>query len=100
MGEPDERFTVLYDTHYSRVYAYVVSRAGREVAEEVTSETFLVAWRRLSGIPGAELAWLLGVARNILRERYRADEYRRSLDAVLRVWATESVGDVADQVAD
>ena len=26
-----ERFTVLYDEHYRRVYAYAVSRAGRQL---------------------------------------------------------------------
>lgn len=100
---PTERFTRLYDAHHRRVYAYAVSRAGRQLADEVVSETFLVAWRRLADIPAAELPWLLGVARNVLRDQFRADTRRRSLDAELRSWA-EAVGthagDVADDVAD
>lgn len=103
-----ERFTKLYDFHYPRVYAYVVSRAGRQLADEVVSETFLVAWRRRRDLPaGAELPWLLGVARNVLREQYRAEARRRLLDTELRAWIDEArssggevAGDVADDVAD
>jgi RNA polymerase sigma-70 factor, ECF subfamily len=85
-ADPAKRFTMLYDTHYPRVYGYAVSRAGRQLADEVVSETFLVAWRRLADIPAAELPWLLGVARNVLRDQFRADARRQSLDAEPRCW--------------
>jgi hypothetical protein len=57
-----QRFTLLYDQHHPRVLAYALSRAGREVAEEVTSATFLVAWERLDRLPDPPLprARLLG----------------------------------------
>ncbi|GAA4630275.1 hypothetical protein GCM10023196_054960 [Actinoallomurus vinaceus] len=103
MTDPDRgrRFTALYDTFHPRVYAYVVSRAGHEIADEVTGETFLVAWRRLAEIPKHELAWLLGVARNILREQYRADARRKAVDAELRIWSGDlRTGDVADHVTE
>jgi RNA polymerase sigma-70 factor (ECF subfamily) len=103
MTDPDRerRFTALYDIYQPRVYAYVVSRAGREIADEVVSETFLVAWRRLADVPKSELAWLLGVARNILREQYRADVRRKAVDAELRIWSGDlRAGDVADHVAE
>jgi RNA polymerase sigma-70 factor, ECF subfamily len=96
-ADPAKRFTMLYDTHYPRVYGYAVSRAGRQLADEVVSETFLVAWRRLADIPAAELPWLLGVARNVLRDNIRAEIRRESLAGELRAWTEE---DHAEQVAE
>ncbi|MEV4757670.1 RNA polymerase sigma factor [Micromonospora sp. NPDC049559] len=70
------RFTDWYAAHRAQVYAYAVSRAGRQYADDVVSETFLIAWRRLDAVPADPLPWLLGVARNVVRDRYR-DEVRR-----------------------
>lgn len=97
MTDDSHRFTGMYDECRQRVWAYVVSRAGRQVADEVVSETFAIAWRRLDDVPEPALPWLLGVARNILRDNVRADARREALAAELRAW-TE--GDVADQVAE
>src|ERR1700743_1061112 len=36
-----ERFTGLYDRYRNRVYAYAVTRAGRQLADEGVSEVFL-----------------------------------------------------------
>ncbi|MEU5860062.1 MULTISPECIES: RNA polymerase sigma factor [unclassified Nonomuraea] len=98
-----DRFTVLYSSCYSSVYAYAVSRAGRQLAEEVASETFCVAWRRIDDVPDEALPWLLGVARNVLRESYRAEARRQSLENELADWssATElTVRDVAESVTE
>ncbi|MFF3671725.1 RNA polymerase sigma factor [Microtetraspora malaysiensis] len=100
---PRDRFTALYDACYPSVYAYAVSRAGRQLAEEVASETFCVAWRRIDDVPDEALPWLLGVARNVLRESYRADARRQSLESELAAWAAageHTTGDVADAVTE
>ncbi|MFC5754745.1 RNA polymerase sigma factor [Actinomadura rugatobispora] len=81
-GEPGEsrdagRFTAIYDACRQRVWAYAAARAGRQAADDVVSETFAVAWRRLGDVPEPALPWLLGVARNVLRDRYR-EEARRA----------------------
>jgi RNA polymerase sigma-70 factor (ECF subfamily) len=69
--DDSHRFTGMYDACRQRVWAYVVSRAGRQVADEVVSETFAIAWRRLDDVPEPALPW--------------------------RAWAE---GDVADQVTE
>ncbi|WP_049577747.1 RNA polymerase sigma factor [Nonomuraea sp. SBT364] len=97
MTDETHRFTGMYDECRQRVWAYVVSRAGRQVADEVVSETFAIAWRRLDDVPDPALPWLLGVARNVLRDSIRAEARREALAQELRAW-TE--GDVADQVAE
>ncbi|MGP3957554.1 RNA polymerase sigma factor [Nonomuraea sp. 3N208] len=97
MADDADRFTGMYDQCRQRVWAYVVSRAGRQVADEVVSETFAIAWRRLDDVPEPALPWLLGVARNVLRDNVRAEARRDALAAELRAW-TE--GDVAEQVTE
>lgn len=90
----------MYDAHHARVYAYAMSRVGRQLADDVVGETFLVAWRKLGAVPAEALPWLLGVARNVVRERFRAEERQASLAAELRAWGDEAVADVADGVTE
>lgn len=97
MTDDSHRFTTMYDQCRQRVWAYVVSRAGRQVADEVVSETFAIAWRRFDDVPDNALPWLLGVARNVLRDNIRAEIRRESLTNDLQSW-TE--GDHAEQVAE
>lgn len=52
-----------------------------ESVDDVVSETFLVAWRRLHDVPDEPLAWLLGVARNVIATRLRGDARRLRLQA-------------------
>lgn len=100
-GDDHARFTALYEQHYPRVYAYLASRAGRELAEEAASETFCVAWRRFHQMPAAQLPWLIGVARNVLRDSYRATLRSDRLSRELRAWADGAeVVDVADGVVE
>jgi RNA polymerase sigma factor (sigma-70 family) len=44
--------------------------------EDVVSETFLTAWRRLDEIPGDAIPWLFVTARNVMANRRRANERR------------------------
>ena len=97
MTDDSQRFTTMYDECRQRVWAYVVSQAGRQVADEVVSETFAIAWRRFDDVPDPALPWLLGVARNVLRDTIRAEIRRESLAGELRAWTEE---DHAEQVAE
>ncbi|WP_233617730.1 MULTISPECIES: RNA polymerase sigma factor [Actinomadura] len=94
------RFTAMYDTCRQRVWAYAASRAGRQVADEVVSETFTVAWRRLADVPDPPLPWLLGVARNVLRADHRAEARRAAFAAELERRAPRPRGDVGEEVAE
>ncbi|WP_214415193.1 RNA polymerase sigma factor [Sphaerisporangium fuscum] len=100
MDDPQERFTNLYDRHYRSVLGYALLRAERAMAEDLASETFLVAWRRLDDLPDPPLPWLLGVTRNLLRNqrvrRLRSEE----LAARLAEMSSFAEGDVADRVTD
>ena len=92
-----DRFAALFGRHYRPVYAYAVSRAGRDLADDIVSDTFLVAWRRFEAIPDDPLPWLLGVARNVVHERHRDAARQVRLRSLT---STEVEGDVAEAVAE
>ncbi|PWI20522.1 siderophore-interacting protein [Streptomyces sp. Act143] len=102
---PAERFHEVYEECYPRVLAYATSLVGRQVGEDITSETFTVAWRRIhDDVPHPTLPWLLGVTRNLVREMRRRDALRYLLAAEeaqrLAGGAETQAGDVATVVAD
>jgi RNA polymerase sigma factor (sigma-70 family) len=70
LSDSKQQFTGLYDEYYRRVLRYALQHADPGCAEDVASETFLIAWRRLAEIPQPPLPWLLGVARNLLRQQF------------------------------
>jgi RNA polymerase sigma-70 factor (ECF subfamily) len=101
VAEPDKIFTAVYERHHRQVYAYAVGRVGRQLADEVVAETFLVAWRRFAALPrGVPLPWLLAVARNVVRERYRDEIRHQAVTAEMRAWTGDAVVDVADGVTE
>jgi hypothetical protein len=82
-----EAFTAIFERHFSAVHRYAERRAGRDVAEEIASEAFLVAFDnrhryRFDGDRPNALPWLLGIATNLLRRHWRAE--RRQLAAYAR----------------
>lgn len=72
-------FRAWYDVALPRVYGYLFNRCGRDrdVAEELTQQTFVDAYRS-QGRSSAEdpLAWVIGVARHRLADHFRAIERR------------------------
>ena len=101
MADAEQIFTAVYEAHHRQVYAYAVARVGRDLADEVVADTFLVAWRRYGSLPrGEPLPWLLAVARNVVRERSRAEVRQQAVAAELRAWIGDAVADVADGVTE
>jgi RNA polymerase sigma-70 factor, ECF subfamily len=89
------RFDALFDEHYALVRAYVARRSGTAgVVDDVLSETFLVAWRRIDSVPVDALPWLLGVARRVLANQRRSEARRGAL--VDRLAGVVSRGAVAE----
>jgi RNA polymerase sigma-70 factor (ECF subfamily) len=77
-GGRASRFEAMFRAAYPRVLAYALRRAeDRGSAEEVASETFLIAWRRLDAVPEEALPWLLGTARRVLANQRRSARRRR-----------------------
>jgi len=68
----------LYDQHVDAVYSYARNRVGAEDAKDVTSDVFMAAARMFSEGRGNEvtIAWLMGVARNRVIDRWRSAQRR------------------------
>jgi RNA polymerase sigma-70 factor (TIGR02952 family) len=75
-----EAFGQLYDHYVTLVYRYVYNRVGdRATAEDVTSETFVRALRRIDSLSfqGRDVgAWLVTIARNIVLDHVKSSRYR------------------------
>jgi RNA polymerase sigma-70 factor (ECF subfamily) len=76
-----EDFCAVYRECYPRVLAYAASHAGARLAEDITSETFTIAWRKLDQMPAHALPWLLGIARNLVHEARRQTPHAELVDA-------------------
>ncbi len=76
----DERFEGLFKANYPAVRAYALRRTSGDAAQDVVSETFLVAWRRLDEVPADALPWLYGVARRVLANRRRTADRSAALE--------------------
>lgn len=75
----------LFESHSKKVFAYCLSRLGRrEDAEDAVQTTFLHAVRglRRGVVPSIELAWLLGIARNVCLSRWESVGRRGRLELV------------------
>jgi RNA polymerase sigma factor (sigma-70 family) len=67
-------FEAIFDRHYDPVYGYLSRQVGASVAEELTQEVFLVAFRRRGAFrtnEGSARPWLLGIATNLARRHFR-----------------------------
>ena len=78
-----EAFGLLYDRYVDDVYRYVASRTpSRQVAEDLTSEVFLRALRRVDSFSwqGRDFrAWLVTIARNLVLDHYKSARVRREV---------------------
>jgi RNA polymerase sigma-70 factor (ECF subfamily) len=78
-----EAFGLLYDRYVDTVYRFVYYRLGdRTQAEDLTSETFLRALRRISTVheQGRDIgAWLITIARNLVLDHVKSAHYRLSV---------------------
>lgn len=85
-NDAGRRLLELYDAALPQVYGYLLRRCGaKDVAEDLTSETFLAAAdavRRDAGAP-LTVGWLIGTARHKLADHWRREaREQRNVQAV------------------
>jgi RNA polymerase sigma-70 factor (ECF subfamily) len=75
-----EAFGQLYGRYLDQVYRYVYHRVGaHSLSEDLTSETFLRAWRRMGDFnwQGKDFgAWLVTIARNLVADHFKSGRHR------------------------
>ncbi|MBW1602635.1 sigma-70 family RNA polymerase sigma factor [Streptomyces sp. JJ66] len=79
-GGDTDAFGQLYDQYSDTVYRYIYYRVGgRATAEDLTSETFLRALRRIGTFTwqGRDFgAWLVTIARNLVADHFKSSRFR------------------------
>lgn len=93
-------FGELFGRHAQAVYTFCARRtADLALAEDLTSITFLEAWRHRDRVPsgdaGSALPWLLGVSNNVVRNARRGQ--RRYQEVLERLPAPSIVPPAEDQ---
>ena len=99
-GGDAEAFGLLYERYVDLVYRYIYVRVGsRHLAEDLTSETFVRALRRIDSFSwqGRDIAaWFVTIARNLITDHAKSARFRLEvstadmLDADRRVEAPEA----------
>jgi RNA polymerase sigma-70 factor (ECF subfamily) len=97
-----EAFEEVYDRHAAQVLAWARARVG-EHAADLTAEVFARAWLSRSRFRHEDemsaLPWLLGIARNVLREslrRRRVEEAARRRLGMPRLLARDAALDAIE----
>jgi len=102
LREP-ERFAAIFDRHAPHIMRYLAHRLGRQAADDLVAETFLVAFggRKKYDLDRPDARpWLYGIATNLVRRRQREDgrEYRLRAAIVPEPDADGHADRVAEQV--
>ncbi|MFI0448598.1 RNA polymerase sigma factor [Actinomadura sp. 6N118] len=95
-----ELFAQLYDRYFTDIHRYLAGRLGRETADDLAAETFLIAFRRRADFDvsrgAAVRPWLYGIATNLVSQHRRTEQ--RRLRALGRMKAEDSVAGHEDEV--
>lgn len=90
-----EAFGLLYERYVDVVYRYVYVRVGSaHVAEDLTSETFLRALRRMDSFSwqGRDIAaWFITIARNLITDNAKSARFRLEVSTADMLDADEHV---------
>jgi RNA polymerase sigma-70 factor (ECF subfamily) len=95
-----EAFGQIFDRHANEIHRYLARRVGGSLADDLTAETFLIAFRGRTKYDLAQTdarPWLYGIAANLLRGQQRAEirQYR----ALSRTGFDPVLADHGDRVA-
>ncbi len=79
-GGDTDAFGQLFDRYHDTVFRFVLFRLGdRPAAEDLTQETFVRAYRRISSVSyqGRDIgAWFVTIARNLVLDHVKSSRYR------------------------
>lgn len=80
----ERSFDEVFAAELEALHGYVARRLGRSAADDLTAETFAVAYRRWDDLDPSRPArpWLYGIASNLMRHHWRKE--RRMLRAYAR----------------
>ena len=86
LAEPPA-FGVIFERHFSAIHGYLRRRLDRQLADELASQTFLVAFDRRAGFDPRRAdarPWLFGIATNLAHNHRRREVRELAAIAALR----------------
>ena len=94
----------LFELYFDMVFRFVLFRTGdRALAEDLTSETFVRALRRISSVSyqGRDIgAWFVTIARNLIFDHVKSSRYRLEQTTSEIVELSPATGGPEQQVLD
>ena len=82
MEKPQKIFSELYDQYVDKIYRFIFLKvSSQEVAQDLTSETFLRGWKVFRNPKDIENppAFLYKIARNLVIDHYREKEQKSTI---------------------
>ena len=99
-----EAFGQIYDAYVGQVYRYLYYRVGSQpLAEDLTSETFLRALRRIDSFTwqGRDIcAWFITIARNLVTDHYKSSRFRLEVSTADMLDADQADNGIEQEVLD
>ena len=95
-----EVFAEVFDRYYDEIHGYASRRLGSSLADDVASETFLIAFdrrRRYDVAHPSARPWLYGIASNLISRHHRAEV--RRYRALARSDVAHAVDGFSERVA-
>lgn len=78
LGGDELAFGKIYDLFFDKVYRFIFYRVNhREEAEDLTAETFIRVWNKISEINEVRSfnGWVYQIARNLVVDHYRSRKF-------------------------
>ena len=94
--ESERRLADLYDSCAARVHAYLVRHVGPDGADDLLSEVFLVAMRRIEDVPDDAMPWLVVTAKHLAANDRRSGRRRERTRSLLLSQPRTSAGSAED----
>lgn len=80
----EERFAAVHTACHDTVYRYLARRIiPAHLAEDLTGEVFVIVWSKVLDGAHLEVPYVVAIARNLLRNAYRASAKASKLRAAL-----------------
>lgn len=82
MSNPKKFFSQLYDQYVDKIYRFIFLKvSSQEIAEDLTSETFLRGWKTFKNPTDIEnpSAFLYRIARNLVIDYYRQKDQKKTV---------------------
>lgn len=98
----DEPVRRVYREQLRSVYAFHAYRVSREIAEDLTQETFervVRHWRRYDPSLASERTWVLAIARNVQTDHFRRQAHRATVSTDEHPLLLDTLTETTDPLA-